>query len=342
MSASALVPQSARDFLVVHGLASADEDPMWTPLTGGVSSELWRVDLNRGAVCVKGALEKLKVAGDWRAPVSRNAVEWEWLQFASIVIPGQVPVPLAHDQRQGLFAMTYLPLDQHPVWKARLLSGEIHAEEAAKVGDLIGRLHAASAGDPKLANRFATDENFHTLRIDPYLLAAARRHQDLAAQFDGIIQRTTNTRLAVVHGDVSPKNVLMGPNGPVLIDAECAWFGDPAFDLAFVINHLVIKTLVLPDYASRLLQSARSLIVSYTDHVTWESNNEVLGRAAKLLPALMLARVDGLSPVEYLDEQQQDVLRRTARQLLIAAELDLDTVLVKASRSLAPSASAAG
>lgn len=342
MPASYTVPQTARDFLVEHGLASPNEDPAWTPLTGGVSSELWRVDLNQGAVCVKGALEELKVAGDWRAPVSRNAVEWEWLQFASSVISGHVPVPLAHDQQRGLFAMSYLPVEQHPVWKSQLLSGDIQVEEAATVGDLIGRLHSASAGDPELADRFATGENFHTLRIDPYLLATARRHHDLTPQFDEIIERTTSTHFAVVHGDVSPKNVLLGPKGPVLIDAECAWYGDPAFDLAFVINHLVIKTLVLPDQASLLLESARSLTASYTNHVTWEPDSEVLERTAKLLPALMLARVDGLSPVEYLNTQQQNVLRRAARQLLSAAEPELDTVLVNACRTLAPGTSAAG
>lgn len=242
MPASYTVPQTARDFLVEHGLASPNEDPAWTPLTGGVSSELWRVDLNQGAVCVKGALEKLKVPGDWRAPVSRNAVEWEWLQFASSVIPGHVPVPLAHDQQRGLFAMSYLPIEQHPVWKSRLLSGDIQVEDAATVGDLIGRLHSASAGDPELAHRFATGENFHTLRIDPYLLATAGRNDALLVNVSrgglvdtkALVEALDNGRIAAAALDVledEPKvdpallahsNVVITPHIAFASDASVA------------------------------------------------------------------------------------------------------------------------
>ena len=53
-----------------------------TPLTGGVSSDIWRVDLQPEPVCVKRALAKLKVAADWRAPVERNAYEADWITVA--------------------------------------------------------------------------------------------------------------------------------------------------------------------------------------------------------------------------------------------------------------------
>ncbi|GAA2142890.1 phosphotransferase family protein [Actinomadura napierensis] len=330
-TAGAAVPETARSFLVEHGLVAGGETPVWTPLTGGVSSELWRVDLADRTICVKGALERLKVEGDWRAPVSRNTVEWDWLTFAATVVPGRAPEPLAHDEARGLFAMSYLPARDHPVWKARLLDGAVQQDEAAEVGSLIGRLHAASAGDRDLARRFATDGNFASLRIDPYLMATAARHPDLSGEFERIVRRTTTTRLAVVHGDVSPKNILIGPSGPVLLDAECAWYGDPAFDLAFVVNHLVLKTLVVPGRREALTASARALVDAYVRHVTWEPAGSALDRAAALLPALLLARVDGLSPVEYLDAGRQGAVRAVARKLLLGARPSaLPTVIASA------------
>ena len=124
------------------GLASAHVARQLTPLTGGVSSDIWRVDFSDGrTVCVKRALAKLKVAADWQAPVSRNAYEWAWMQFASTVLPHAVPQPLAHDESLGMFAMTYLEPAAHPVWKQQLLSGHVDPASAAMVGQAMGPCH---------------------------------------------------------------------------------------------------------------------------------------------------------------------------------------------------------
>ena len=298
-------------------LAPGDPDPALTPLTGGVSSDLWRADLPSGPVCVKSALPQLKVARRWLAPTSRNRVEYEWLRFAQPLAPGQIPRVLAHDQRASLFAMEYLPPDQYPVWKTLLLTGQVDTEAAREVGDLAGTLHAASALDPAAAAMFATDENFDALRIEPYLRVTARAHPDLQEQLAGIAQRTAGTHLAVAHGDVSPKNILLGPHGPVLLDAECAWYGDPAFDVAFCMNHLLIKSVKVPTAAAALCAAARALAEAHARHVRWEPTGDLDSRVASLTPALALARVDGSSPVEYLAPAERVTVRSAARSLLI-------------------------
>ncbi|MFF8974466.1 phosphotransferase family protein [Streptomyces sp. NPDC014995] len=306
-------------FLLAHKLAARGEAARWTPLAGGVSSDLWRVDLPGRSLCVKRALARLRVAADWEAPVSRNAYEWAWMRFASRHRPDSVPELLAHDPEAGLFAMAYLPPERYPMWKARLLGGEVEVATAAAVGEVLGALHAASAGDAAVAARFATDDNFHALRIEPYLLATAAAHPALGDTLQGLADRTATTRLALVHGDVSPKNILVGPSGPVLLDAECAWYGDPAFDLAFCVNHLLLKTLVVPGRRAELLRSAHALAEEYVRHVDWEPRTALETRAASLLPALLLARVDGKSPVEYLTDDRHLLFVRTVASALLRA-----------------------
>ncbi|MBA4865279.1 aminoglycoside phosphotransferase family protein [Streptomyces sp. PSKA54] len=314
------VPDTAlADFLIGHKLAGPGEAGRWTPLAGGVSSDLWRVDLPGRSLCVKRALAKLRVAADWQAPVSRNAYEWAWMRFASRHRPDIVPELLAHDADAGLFAMAYLPPERYPMWKAQLLRGEVRVATAAAVGELLGTLHAASAGDAALAAEFATDDNFHALRIEPYLLATAAAHPGLGDILQGIAERTATTHLALVHGDVSPKNILVGPSGPVLLDAECAWYGDPAFDLAFCVNHLLLKSLVVPGRRTELLRSARVLAEAYFRCANWEPRAALEARAASLLPALLLARVDGKSPVEYLTDDRHRLFVRTVASALLRA-----------------------
>ena len=117
---------------------------------------------------------------------------------------------------------------------------------------------------------------------------------------------------------MSPKNILIGPRGPVLLDAECAWWGDPAFDLAFCLNHLLLKCLWNPAACQALLACHAALAEAYLHGVTWEPRAHLEQRAAALLPGLLLARVDGKSPVDYIDtDAQRDKVRRVANRLLL-------------------------
>ena len=311
-------------FALDRGLLADGEPVTLTALAGGVSCDLWKVETPARTICVKLALARLKVDGEWLAPVSRNRVECDWLRYAAPICPGQVPVVLADDSQGSLFAMEYLPPDRYPLWKARLLAGEVDAHAAGNVGTLIGRLHAHSAADRSAPARFATDDNFEALRIGPYLRATAARHPDLARRFDHLARQTAGTRLALVHGDVSPKNILLGPSGPVLLDAECAWFGDPAFDVAFCLNHLLLKSVLLPGRSTALFAAARALARAHAALVDWEEPRSLERRVASLLPALALARIDGLSPVEYLEEAHRETVRRVSRSLLQAPQENLN------------------
>ncbi|MGH8726236.1 MAG: phosphotransferase family protein, partial [Burkholderiales bacterium] len=122
------------------------------------------------------------------------------------------------------------------------------------------------------------------------------------------------TKQCLVHGDVSPKNILVGSRGPVFLDAECAWYGDPAFDLAFCLNHLLLKCLWVPRARDAFLECFSALSGAYLQGVSFKGVEE---RTASLLPALLLARVDGKSPVEYLTEESKQLVRTVARGLLV-------------------------
>jgi aminoglycoside phosphotransferase (APT) family kinase protein len=213
--------------------------------------------------------------------------------------------------------MQWLPPADHALWKQQLREGHADVATAQAVGRMLSRIHAFSAARPELAAQFDTDRIFYDIRLEPYLVATAVKHPDLASQLHALVAQTQSHAVALVHGDVSPKNILVGPQGPVLLDAECAWWGDPAFDIVFCLNHLLLKCLWTPAAREAFLACFDALADTYLTGVEWEPREAVEQRAARLLPGLLLARVDGKSPVEYLTADiQREPVRRCARALI--------------------------
>jgi aminoglycoside phosphotransferase (APT) family kinase protein len=309
---SGSLPEEVLAFLRKHRLAEAGERPAAEALAGGVSSDIWRVDLRSGPVAVKRALPRLRVAQVWEAPVERNRYERRWLETAGGIVPGCAPKVVAGDD-SGFFAMEWL--GTLPLWKNELRAGRADPALAAEVGRRLARIHAATAGRQDIASAFSTDRNFHAIRLEPYLLATAAAHPSLSTALKALSERTATAKLALVHGDVSPKNILVGKNGPVFLDAECAWYGDPAFDLAFCLNHLLLKCVWVPAFTGDFLSCFDVLEKSYFEGKTDENLEQ---RVATLLPGLLLARIDGKSPVEYITAQaDKERVRKVAAHLLL-------------------------
>lgn len=318
--ATQAVPAEFARALRELGLAAAGVPLTGVALTGGVSSDIWRIDDTlQGPVCAKRALAKLRVAADWRAPISRNMYEARWMQVADAAAPGSTPKVLGQHAELGVLVMSYLPPADHTGWKQSLRDGRADAATAQAVGRMLARIHSVSAARPELAAQFDSDAIFFDIRLEPYLLATAARHPDLAQPLGALVAQTQAHKLALVHGDVSPKNIMIGAHGPVLLDAECAWWGDPAFDIAFCANHLLLKCLWTPAASAAFLACFDALTQAYLAGVDWEPREAIEARAAALLAGLLLARVDGKSPVEYIRaDAQRELVRRAARRLLVA------------------------
>lgn len=320
-------PAELQNLLVKLGLAEVGEVPVVTPLTGGVSSGIYKIELASGAYCLKQALPQLKVAKEWLVPVDRVFAEIDWLQTTAAVVPGSVPRVLGQDAASKSFVMEYLAGD-YVNWKSAMLAGQIQVDVARQVGDVLGRIHQATADDDVLRARFATDDNFYAIRLEPYLVETARVHPALSAHLHHLVSQTQNNRKVLVHGDVSPKNIMVGAAGPVLLDAECAWFGDPAFDVAFCLNHLLLKAAWMPQHLDVLMHAFQAFNSAYFAHVTFEPSRALEQRVAHLLPGLTLARVDGKSPAEYLNETARGRIREAVIPLLQTPVDQLEAIRV--------------
>jgi hypothetical protein len=231
--------------------------------------------------------------------------------------------------------MAFLEPADHPVWKTQMAEGHVDPAFAAAVGTDLARIHAATAYRPDVAEAFPTGDYFFALRTSPFLLFAAERHPDVAPRLRALAGDLGKRRVALMHGDVSPKNILAGREGPVFLDAECVAYGDPAFDLAFCLTHLLLKTVWLAPSARALMASFAALADAYAAGAGWEPWAGLSGRAAGLVSGLLLARVDGKSPAPYLTKEADRArVRGAAKALLGETGLDL-AVLARRWEALA-------
>lgn len=303
------------------GLVAEEESPLLQPLAGGVSADIVVAKTKVGLVCVKRTLPELKVAQEWVAPQSRGYAEKNWIRLVEKFLPKAVPEIIGEDSEHFTFAMRYLDPVDFKNWKILLRDGKADAQVAGQVARLLGMIHNRTAHDAMVAAAFTNDENFAALRLDPYLEAASLAQPDVADLLRALIARTAKTKEALVHGDFSPKNILIGPEGTVILDAECACYGDPAFDVAFCLNHLFLKSAWMPGYASGYQACARSFWQAYKAEIHKLNQVELENRVVTLLPGLMLARIDGKSPVEYLTDPDVIIrVRQFAKRKLMTPE----------------------
>jgi len=281
-----------------------------TPLAGGVSSDIYLLEAGGARFVVKQSLPQLRVAAEWRVDPARIWREVDALRLLGPVCA--VPKVVYEDRGAHCYAMTAAPAEAEP-WKAQLLRGEAHPAVARRVGEIQAAM---------LEQRGFEDLGFfEELRIEPYYTYTARRHRELAWLFERASTACRERRQGLVHGDWSPKNILVDGRGePLALDFECVHYGDPAYDTAFLLNHLLLKTFYRPADAEAYLACARA----YLEPLDRVAFADVMVH----LPALLLARVDGKSPVEYLTHEREAV-RRLAYSLAHTPAADVAEIWLR-------------
>lgn len=315
-------PGTLISYLRHTGRVAPDAPIRCRSLRGGVSNRAVLVELQgRDLWVVKQALPKLRVAVDWYSSperIHREALGLRWL--AEITPPGTVPALAWEDERHHLLAMGAVPRP-HANWKELLLRGEIHEEHLVAFGRLLATIHRRGwERRHEVEPAFSDRTFFESLRLEPYYRYTATRVPAAAPFLHALVSDTERCRLTLVHGDYSPKNVLVRDGHLVLLDHEVMHFGDPAFDLGFALAHLLSKARHLPGHQGALLSGAASFWEAYRQElgeVDW--GTPLQPRAVRHALGCLLARVAGRSTLEYLDadhrlRQERDVLEMIETQ----------------------------
>jgi 5-methylthioribose kinase len=287
-----------------------------TELGGGVSNTVLLIEHANNRFVLKQSLGKLRVEQDWFSDRGRIHRECEAIRYLNPLLPpGRIPGILFEDRENCIFGMTAAEGPAEP-WKTILMRGECNPETARTVGDTLASTIRLTWKSAEIDRRFGDTTVFKELRLDPYYRSTAAHHPDLQNFFETLIDSSRARPCSMVHGDYSPKNFLVEGANVLLIDFEVVHYGDPSFDAAFLLNHLLLKSFHMPEHRQSLAVLADSfwstLQAGLPAEAHWFESSTVAH-----LAGLLLARMDGKSPAEYI--RQEDLKRRIrkfARELI--------------------------
>jgi aminoglycoside phosphotransferase (APT) family kinase protein len=306
-----LTADSVLGYLAENGVVETQMASVET-VEGGVSSDVFFVESPGGSWVVKQALTRLKVAQEWDASPARIITEAAALRLAGRLMPGGVPPVALVDADRFVLVEERAPR-RFGDWRTELLGGGTQHSvlTAARLGEVLATLHSLTFGDATLHRDFGDIESFIALRIDPFHKTVAARLPDLAERLMELADQLIDCRICLVHGDFSPKNVLADGGSLWVIDWEVAHVGNPVFDVAFLLAHLVCKTAHAPQSAQLYRDCAQRFLTSYHNHIRGELRPDPSG-LIQHTAAVVLARTDGKSPAAYLTSAQRDTARRAA------------------------------
>ncbi|NOY28826.1 MAG: phosphotransferase [Planctomycetes bacterium] len=305
---------NAEEYLRTKGHLGSGETVGVRELVGGVSNVVLHVARTEGeSFILKQAREQLRVADVWTCSVERIWREVEVLDECAKLtkvdgkssLRAETPRLLFEDRDNYLYAMTAAPSD-HVVWKDELLAGRARAEVAAACGELLGRLHSGSWHEEKLARQLDDRQFFDELRIDPFYRQIACEHPDLEPAITRLIDSVLRERHCLVHGDFSPKNLLLSEQSLMLIDFEVGHYGDPAFDLGFFLSHLMLKAFCFAPLHEPYFELTKNFWTHYRAQmlsvISAAEYDALVQRAIQNTAGCALARLDGKSKIDYLEE----------------------------------------
>jgi aminoglycoside phosphotransferase (APT) family kinase protein len=314
-------PRQLALYLRRAGRVRLDEEIEVSVLPGGVSNRTVLVRRADGSAWVlKQALSKLRVAVDWFSPPERIQREALGLRWLSVLAPhGAVPALVFEDRVHHVLAMEAVP-QPHENWKTRLLAGGLDEALVKEFARLLAAIHRhAWERRDTLAAVFEDRSFFESLRLEPYYGYAATQVPAAKDFLHRLITETRARRQTLVHGDFSPKNILVHAGRLVLLDHEVIHWGDPAFDLGFALTHLLSKAHHVRARRDAFAGAAQTFWEEYRGGVgdaPWTIDLE--SHAVRQALGCLLARVAGRSPLEYLTDRERAAQRAAVLELIAA------------------------
>ena len=284
MSVELLNKDTVVQYLTDKNIISATDKAEVEVLTGGVSNVVLAITTADQKLVLKQALAELAVSEKWLADQRRAIVEADAIKLFNQLSPAQVPKLIFLDPERFILVLERVPVGS-TVWKSDLLAGIINPDVGAGLGKTLATWHNYGEVTASARIKFMEDTLFEQLRIDPFYRFVAAKNPQIEVSMDDQIY---------------------------ILDFEVTHVGNPVFDLAFLIAHLLCKFFRTEDrlQAKLLSNTANTFTAEYAQL------RSISPTVAKHAALIALARVEGKSPVNYLNQVQQKKIQSFTKAVL--------------------------
>ena len=305
--------QNVKQYLIQKGFLNEDEKLEVFELSGGVSSVLLKLHVRGKCLVLKQPLEKLKVKAKWTAPLWRSHVEAKCMSFLSSILPkGSVPELIFDDADNYIIIMSCIP-EEATLWKDDLMKGNVDLRVAQKAGKYLAIIQNETFGNDRIKEEFSRAP---LGGLASYYRVLVEAHPDLTEEIEALINFSISNKVSLTLADYNPKNIFVKDDEITLIDLEAAHWGDQSFDPAMLMTHLLLKSVYNFHIKERYIDAVRVFWKTYNS----ELEHKIAGLEEKIVKhigTLLLARVDGKSPVKYLNEEKRKIPRAVGRRILL-------------------------
>ena len=297
-------------------------------LEGGVSSDVFKVKTKKNIYCIKRSLPKLRVKKEWLADPKRLKYEYLWLKHCKKIIPKSIPKIYKFSSKKDFLILEYLDEKKYKNYKTELFKNKIDVKIISKISKDLFKIHKHSSSKSIKKIFYKNSKNFYDLRLDAYFNEVARVHPELNIKVKKIIRSYNKNSSTLVHGDFSPKNMLIFKKNIKYIDAETCNYGDPAFDVVFFTNHLLIKSIHIPLKQSEFIKCYKNFFNTYLKLINKNERQKFFKRCIEMIPIMLMARIDGKSPVEYIKKKSiKNKIRLLAFKMINKPPVTLDNLI---------------
>ncbi len=249
------------------------------------------------------------------------------LELMAELAPASVPALIDLDRERFVLVMEEAPAGWRP-WKALLLDGVADPVVAQRLGELLRLLHTSTA-DVDLGSA----ASFEAQRVDPYLRTVQRRHPDAR-------ERDRRLRRAAAHDETSASSTATTRRrtSSSATTAPQRAVGDRLGDRPPGRSRVRRRVPPQPpaaedDPPAGLAQCYEACGAAFLDAYGQDLD---LGYVLGLVGCLMLARVDGKSPAEYLTGRERGTALAASLSLLAEPPNSLREAWTVVTRDLRP------
>ena len=314
------------DYLKARNIINEQDGYTYHYCGGGVSCTVVFLYTGKKQMIVKQALAQLKTKEVWECDPNRMNIEYESNRIYHELMPDCAPEVYFYDPENYIYGREAVPEDWR-MWKTDLLEGDLNFAEAEKVINTLVTVHNECAKREDVARIFADKDIFYYLRVSPYIEFVVKRYPQLGKLSKEVIDFLMNTSCTLIHGDFSPKNIMVNGRSVSVLDYEVAHYGHPAFDIAFFSTHFVLKAVKHKNWAGAYLTMLCDMMDIYFKKVSCMGCEQLEESYVKTWAFIILARVDGKSPAEYITEEDKELIRKIAFNIINAEDWDYRNVI---------------